>query len=601
MKTNVLITLIMVLFFTTNNLMSQMMLKQISLDEQVNNSSLVVEGKVISKKSFWDVKHEKIYTTNTVEVYKVFKGVVVSTIEVITVGGTVGDVILMVFPNLNLRVGDIGVFTLYDNNIALSQAAKAQNKQFKVYSSLQGFYKYNVYDDLAVNPFNKKEGISSVFYKEIMSKTKVGFIEVSKYNVSEINKSLNQSKSSATPVISSFNPTTLSAGTKSQLTINGSGFGSPGKVSFPDANAGGSTFIDALASQIVSWSDTKIVVEVPSDAGTGKFRVTNNDSPTPLSKVSSTDLTISYSELNYEYDPGTGLQAYPLQHYDENGNGGYEWEMQTDFFNDSEHPGAKVAFERAMDTWRCNTKINWTISTTPTTTDVVLDDGINIVRFDNGNELDAGILGQCSTWPGGYTNCVTGASVQFYVKELEIVFDDATSWYFGTGDPGLNFDFESVAVHELGHGHQLGHVIDTNAIMHFNLGLSEYNRVLSSNDINAGIDVQTRSTSTSVCGTLGSMTDYTGSCNLSVEDETLKDAVKMYPNPTNGTFYISNEFNVNVQKAVIYDISGRKIFEFDLSGTSKTKTINLTGFSKGIYLINIHSNDAYVTKKIVLE
>jgi len=599
MKTNVLKMLVVGIFLTTVNMMSQVMLKQIPLKEQIDNSSLVVEGKVISKTSFWS--NNLIYTANKVEVYKVFKGETEPTIDVITLGGNVDSEVLIVSTSLQLKTGNVGLFCLKESSESIQSTDKSTSKKFMPYGAMQSFYKYNLYDDLVVNPFTKQEGIATSFYNDIKVITKTDFVEVAKFNVSETNKSLNVSKTSVTPVISSFNPTTLTAGTKSQLTINGSGFGGSGKVSFPDANAGGSTFVDALASQIVSWSDSQIIVEVPSDAGTGKFRVTNDDTPTPLSKVSSTDLTVSYSELTYEYDPGTGTKAYPIQHYGQSVNGGYIWRMQTDFFNDTEHPGAKASFERALETWRCNTKINWTISTTPNATDVVANDGTNIIRFDNGSELDPGVLGTCYTWAARYTGCSTGASVQYFVKELDIVFDDTTSWYFGTDDPLLNYDFESVAVHELGHGHQLGHVIDTDAIMHFNLSLSEFNRVLSANDVNAGLDVQSRSNSTSVCGILDPMTDYAGSCSLGVEDVAFNDAVKIYPNPNNGVFYIKNELNINLKRAEIFDMSGRLISVFNLSDSSKTKQINLIGFSKGLYLVNIYSEDAFVTKKILLE
>ena len=35
---------------------------------------LIAEGKVIEKKSFWNNEHTMIYTANTIEVYKLFKG-----------------------------------------------------------------------------------------------------------------------------------------------------------------------------------------------------------------------------------------------------------------------------------------------------------------------------------------------------------------------------------------------------------------------------------------------------------------------------------------------------------------------------------------------
>ena len=48
-------------------------------------------------------------------------------------------------------------------------------------------------------------------------------------------------------------------------------------------------------------------------------------------------------------------------------------------------------------------------------------------------------------------------------------------------------------------------------------------------------------------------------------------------------------------------MSGRLIFEMNLSGASETSTINLTGMAKGMYLVNIHSDNAFVTKKLILE
>ena len=128
-----------------------------------------------------------------------------------------------------------------------------------------------------------------------------------------------------------------------RLTINGSNFGNTtGTVSFRDADDGGASFIDALASQIVSWNDTEIVVEVPSNAGTGVVRVTH---ATDTTFADSSVLTITHSETNVT----SGGNAYQVQHVNDNGSGGYTWEMFTDFFDDTEQPGARVAFEQALD------------------------------------------------------------------------------------------------------------------------------------------------------------------------------------------------------------------------------------------------------------
>ena len=418
------ITLAIIVLFSlilSESLIAQNSLREIPLQQQIDKSSLVVEGKVIAKKSFWDDNQHNIYTTNTIEVYKVFKGEQSKTIEVITLGGTVGDKALIVSPSLKLRRGDVGVFALYDNSIPIELEAKSSNKKYRTYSSLQGFYKYNLYDNIAVNPFNKKRGISNSFYNEIMNYTKSNFIEISKFNTNNSSKS-NQAKGFLPPTSITFAPTTATAGTKTVLTISGSDFGATkGKVGFSNADDGGGTFIDALDTQVLTWKadGTEITVEIPSAAGTGTIRVTHDDATTG---VSAATLTVSYAELNVSFDPDDetgqippgingplGFYAYQTRHINDNASGGYTWEMQTDFFNDTEFSGAKADFENALDKWRCETKVNWIISSTATTTDVAASDGINVVKFDNNtvpaDDLADGVLGRCSSW---YSACRIG-------------------------------------------------------------------------------------------------------------------------------------------------------------------------------------------------
>ena len=60
----------------------------VQLKDRVDQSSLIVEGKVTAEESFWDQAKRIIYTSHTVEIYKVFKGMPRSaTLEVITKGG----------------------------------------------------------------------------------------------------------------------------------------------------------------------------------------------------------------------------------------------------------------------------------------------------------------------------------------------------------------------------------------------------------------------------------------------------------------------------------------------------------------------------------
>ena len=264
--------------------------------------------------------------------------------------------------------------------------------------------------------------------------------------------------------------------------------------------------------------------------------------------------------------------------------------MNTDFDTNSD---AKTSFLRAFETWRCETNINWVIGATTSINSSAID-GVNVITFNN--SLPEGMLGQCTY----LINSCNPRTVRDLVSELDIVFDDATVWYFGTGFPGLAYDFESVALHELGHGYQLGHVIDTEAVMHYNLAPAEDQRTLSTNDINAAGVIQGFNTNSSLCNTT-SMANYNGTCNLSIEEDELENAISIYPNPAKNHFFIKSASFINLDKAVIYDVSGRLISTQDISSTSNTKTINIPNASKGIYFINIHSDLASITKKIILE
>ncbi|MDO5972234.1 T9SS type A sorting domain-containing protein [Flavivirga aquimarina] len=615
MKRNVFIIIIVLMLFNSELLLSQTMLREIPLKQQIENSSLVVEGKVISKKAFRGIDNN-IYTSNTIEIYKVFKGEPVSSVEVITKGGTIGLNYQIVTHSLKLNVDDLGMFTLFDNNISVSKENKTASKYFSVYSSLQGFYKYNLYDDIAVNFFNNKKGITNTFYQEIIKHTKSDYKEITSFDVKSVSKKLSQKKSVLIPTAISFSPTTVSAGTKSTITITIPGgasgdFGSTqGKVSFRNADSGGEDmgspdYIDALDTQVTNWTSTSITVEVPSEAGTGNIRVTDANSNII---DSSTDLTVTSSELNGIFEltiaGETNNYAYPTRHVDNDGSGGYIWQMETSFDADIEESGAKAAFLSALETWRCETGVNFTIGDV-TPVDVADLDETNVIRFDNGSELPAGTLGQTSY---SFSGCGTSlANFQSYPTEIDIVFDDGETWYYGSGFPGAAFDFESVALHELGHAHQLGHVIDTdNDVMHFNIGPSEQLRVLSANNIIAANNVQSRSES-SVPGPAGfscfsgksSMSTY--NCGLSVDEDELESAITIFPNPAKEQFFIKNASFINLEKAAIYDVSGRLISEYDTSNTSRTKVISLAGISNGIYFVNIHSENAMITKKIVIK
>lgn len=252
-------------------------------------------------------------------------------------------------------------------------------------------------------------------------------------------------------VITDFTPASVSAGTGSQVTINGSGFGAgPASatrfVEFADADNGGTTGVKPALIQYAAWSDNQIIVIIPDGAGTGAINVTNGST----TGVSTSKLTISYALLN----SGT----FSIKHVNKNGLGGYTWQLEKAFDANS---SVKNSFLKSLSAWKCLSGINWSIGV-PTPANQTGNDGINIVRFDTGDELPPGVLGVAYTY---YRNC---GGNNWEITESDLVFDKERNWNFEDALPTPSqSDFQSVVLHELGHAHNLGHVIDASDLMHY--------------------------------------------------------------------------------------------------------------------------------------
>ncbi len=592
----VLLTLLFITAVTLSTRAQELMI-EIPLSTQVQSSSQIIEGKVIAKTSFWDANHHNIYTANTVEVFKIFKGQNLNdTINIITSGGTVGNSIEVVTPSLSLNVGDIGVFMLTNSNLEITNNNPLNS--YKTFAASQGFYKYNISSNTAYNHFITSQNIANVFYKTITTLTKrTSITEISKFDVQKAYETMVSNRTTLdSEDIIEFIPTTVNGGVRDVLTINGVNFGNTkGTINFRDANFGGSQYIAALDSQVLTWTNSQITVEVPSRAGTGDFQVV-----TAAGTVitSSTDLTVFYSQIN----PSNTTTAFSSQHFDSNGLGGYTWQMHTEFDANSD---AKASFSRAFDSWVCTTGINWELGAV-TTTDVIADDDVNVIRFDNGAELPEGVLGRTTTRFSACNNPSSPGGLGILIDELDIVFNDVftgnlsqLSWEFGPDTAsGLEIDFESVAVHELGHAHLLAHIINPGQVMHFSLVNGQNSRDLGPSDLNGANNVMDRNLNEPLC-TSNVMT--ASDCStLTANDWTLLDELLIYPNPATTTLTIRSASNSPLDTATIYDVSGRLVLSQPLLKTS-SNNLELSALQSGVYFIKIALNNNTVTRKFVIK
>lgn len=164
-------------FFTTHAVFGQFV--PISLDQRIEKSTTIFEGKVISQASYWNQTKTHIYTSNVVEVYKLFKGdLSTDKVEIITIGGIIGDRIERVTNMLTLNIEDTGIFTSIPNNIAVTTMAKLP--KFITYAGIQGFIKYNLENGSAADLFNEYKNVGPDLYRKIMIQTELNIKVIQK-------------------------------------------------------------------------------------------------------------------------------------------------------------------------------------------------------------------------------------------------------------------------------------------------------------------------------------------------------------------------------------------------------------------------------------
>lgn len=464
------------LFFNTNA-----QLYKIAIEKKIDKASLIVEGKVTEQHSFWNQQHTVIYTSNMVRISKLFKGKIISKqIEILTQGGSVGYRCLVVSDLLQLQKNETGIFFCQENALQM-RSPFTKSILYDVYSSAQGFLKYDLQNDEAYAPFANYKNIRQNLYSIINKRTGIAekIIDTSiKINTGVVSNGTGGMLAS----ISSFSPKTVHAGAINDdanniLTINGSGFGnSPSGsagIKFKDGNNDHTTpdyKIDYNSPYIISWADDKIILNVPDQAATGKLTVVLNNG---TSVTSSTDLQVFFAVLDAEFtlDNGKDFVREPRL-MNTNGLGGYTYQYSTSTAGggiDFSKSPAKQTFQRAVTTWKEIAGANFNEGAT-TTIQAVKDDNINIIVFDNDStgvaKMADGVLEATYSW---FSACQSGQQLlsaqktgfDILIRNNLVSLGDALSLNDGPCFPQQNnYDLEMIILHELGHALNLAHIND---------------------------------------------------------------------------------------------------------------------------------------------
>lgn len=479
--------LIVILILVFKNTFSQ--LYPIPFAEKINSSSLVVEGEVIKQHCFWNESHSNIFTSNTLKVYKLFKGkIVTKEIEIITQGGTIGNYCVVVTELLQLHLGEKGIFTL-EVNRANIKSPFTKTILLNAYSSSQGFFKYDLETKEAWCPFVHYNIFK--LYELIETETHQNFQVVDPSFSIENFLHHSQSALRTLAVINSFSPNTLNGGTlndpaNNTLTINGSGFGSTpsGKcgVEFKSGNndnpnPDGGSKVKYNSTYIKNWSDNQIVVSVPDFAATGLIAVVLADG---TEIKSSAKLTVFYSVLNAGFFiQGDDIRKEPRL-MNTNNSGGYTFLYSTNTAGsgiDLSTDPAKETIRRAVATWKEIAGANLKEGGNTSVQKIDPFDVDNILVYDNQNTgnppLDAGVLESTSS---GFSMC-TNKTFEAQKTGFDILIRNPG---FSVGNILVNdgpcfptvgeYDLELILLHEFGHALNLAHINDDYEISNSNSG-----------------------------------------------------------------------------------------------------------------------------------
>ncbi len=464
---------------------AQCMMVPLSLNKRVVNASTIVLGKVKQRTPYLS-EGNRIYTSNLFEISAYLKGYSNSKfLIVISEGGVLDNRAELVHPALEMdTTQEVLLFLTGENTFIDNKYFRKLYggiPQMEAYGCSQGklTYQKGLYYDL----------LSEAPQSEISVLKKIKKIS-KKYAVTPEGKlytprsagyeGKGRQGSSRIAAISGVSPNPGIAGTinvADQITISGSGFGAiPGTVEFSNADDGGATMIQSPipATDIVSWSDVQIVLKVPTRAGTGTIRVNG---------IFTIPFTVNYAHLEIN-NTFSGFASATRQRFylvNRDGSGGYTFKYNTTF---ASNLPAVAAFARALGSWRCNTFVNFSISPAATATAAVANDGVNTVFFDA--TLSAGVLGRATSH---YTAVSTGGcmlqNTLWNTADIDIQFQNPPSagftWNYGPAASiafGTTYDFESVALHELGHAHGLGHIIASGKVMNYSLFNGEDARTL---------------------------------------------------------------------------------------------------------------------------
>lgn len=369
----------------------------------------------------------------------------------------------------------------------------------------------------------------------------------------------------------------------------------------------------------MNWSSNKIIVDVPSVArvdssgssfsrrvyaGSGPIIVCNSSNecsfPTSLDII-----TVKYSAYNDRTTSSQNPSSFPIPISLRNANsmGGLNIRYGNGF---STNPNAKASFERALNTWRCNTRVNFVFNDSLPNT----DGSTATISF---GPMPAGVSATAKAIaPDTIRQCSTSvAIIKSFQRKFDIIFRNTIDWYFGEDETGIMpgmTDLQSTALHELGHAHLLNHVNQSDDIMFWATAGSQIKRELKEYDIEGGNKIMMVSSlvySGSNCNAAmlpfdTILVDCAG-FNAVYEYYSFTDYAILYPNPVaqeNGVI-IESISDEGIDEIRAFDILGKQLFEYVNNENLNKIYLDLEGVPSGLILVTIRIKNKLLAHKLI--
>jgi len=467
-----------------------------TLKELIELSDYVIEGKIVKQHSFWD--GADIFTAHQIQVDQSTGLRAQASVSLLTKGGCVEEDCMIFSDQNKFQLGDYGIFfaSKSDENII----AKNGNNYLSLINGQSNFI--NLHNQSEALSIHYKSFSAQKLFENIQAQTGETFAYKQKTTIQFANK-----KAAA---ITSISPLSLPADGTKVLSISGSGFGSLiGNANIFMLNPNhstGTSYIAIPKKFITRWNNQLIQIKVPGfdirngfpgvASGSVKIITSQGVEVTSIQKV-----TVTYNQKK--------LDNLPIDLISHNNKGEIPFYVSNALKND----GALPAIERAFELWYCQTGIKFFIAGYVNAT-CYINDNKNVISYDDG----------CSIGQLGFTRLsisTCSSKNDAYLRDLDIIINRDKKWSFNLKDDDYGTsDFASTILHEMGHAHLLGHVLNKDDILYPIILRSETKKELTEANQNGGEAIMLESKKQNSCTNYKPVSVFKeGSCCSPVQND----------------------------------------------------------------------------------